>query len=232
MKARILSIDDDNQTRELVRAAFEEEGCTVLTADTLAAGLELAKEQSPHLIVLDLMLPDGNGLDLCDKIRRNRILGLTPIIALTGKAELRDKMDGFNRGIDQYLIKPIEMEELVLWAKALLRRVELAKGAVAAVTSLGDVQLIPEARLLKFRNVQVNGLTSREYEIFSALLKSSPKILSRKAILLDIWKTVAVPNLIDTHIFNLRRKLPKELANRIQAVPGQGFRYFHSGGAR
>ena len=127
--------------------------------------------------------------------------------------------------MDQYLLKPIIMEELVMWVKALLRRVDMDKGGGAVLTA-AHLQLDAKAQLVKYKNEPVTNLTRREFELLFALVKNSPRILSRAEILTEVWRTVAVENLIDTHMFNLRNKLPRELSDNIQAVAGKGFRYF------
>jgi len=226
MRKTILAVEDHKETLNLIRAALESEGYEILGAQTLQDGLKLAESRKPDLIVLDLGLPDGHGLELCCKVRSSRALAAIPIIALTGEAELHQKKKGFEYGLDQYLTKPIEMEELVMWVKALLRRVDIERGADLESKAYGDVKLSLEAHLLTFRGKYTEDLTKREFELFSALIAASPRIFSRAEIIREIWKTESVENLVDTHIFNLRKKLPPELASRVESVPGKGFRYF------
>lgn len=228
MEKTILAVEGHPETLNLIRAALEGEGYGVIGAQTLQEGLKLTANHKPDLIVLDLGLPDGHGLELCRKVRANREVCATPIIALTGESGLHHKKKGFEHGLDQYLTKPMPMAELVLWIKALLRRVEMERGTRLNFRTYGDVTLAPEAHLLTFRGKYTEGLTKREYELFSALITASPRLFGRSEIIREVWKTESVENLVDTHIFNLRRKLPAELASRIQSVPGKGFRYFQS----
>jgi DNA-binding response OmpR family regulator len=229
MNKTILAVEGHKETLGLIRAALEGEGYRVLGARTLHEGFKLAADNRPDLILLEMVLPDGHGLELCRKVRASRELGGTPLIGLSEESELHRKKKGFEHGLDQYLTKPIETAELVMWVKALLRRVDMERGAGLNLQTYGDVALSGEARLLAFRGKCAKNLTKREYELFSTLIAASPRVFSRTAIIREIWKTESVENLVDTHIFNLRKKLPEELALRIRSVPGKGFGYFNNG---
>lgn len=225
----ILIVEDDISTREMIRAALEDFGLSILSEATLAGAMEALKKGKPDLIILDIGLPDGNGLELCLFARGEEGFSKVPVIALTGRTELHDKKKGFDAGVDQYLEKPIVIEELAMWVKALFRRVEMDLHGGSMLT-FGDMSICAESFVVSFRGNTVGNLTRREFDLFYFLVKSSPKVLSRDAIISEVWKTAAVPNLVDTHIFNMRRKLPRELAARVQSVPGKGFRYFQPGG--
>ncbi len=220
----ILLVEDHKETSVMLAAALEEAGFGVHCAGTVKAGKEFLGHNSPGLVILDLQLPDGCGLELCRWVRGMENLANIPVIALTGQDELKDKTKGFLAGVDQYLTKPIIMDELVMWVKALLRRVDMDKSG-GAVLTLHDLQLDVKAQIVKYKNSPVGNLTTREFELLYALAKNSPRIFSRKDILAGVWRTVAVENLVDTHLFNLRKKLPPELSEKIQAVAGKGFRY-------
>jgi len=133
-------------------------------------------------------------------------------------------MLGFACGADQYLTKPIEMVELEMWVKALLKRVSIDT-AHAPVAESEDLSIDEETHLVKYKDLTIENLTAREFKLLQILAKNMPKVLSRKYILSKIWNTVAVDHLVDTHIYNLRKKLPADLAVRIQSVPGKGFRF-------
>lgn len=228
MNKDILIVEDNKETSEMIKAALEEAGFGTYCADGVKSAGAYLERQAPRLIVLDLCLPDGNGLELCCRVRDDVRLAGTPVIALTGQDALPQKEKGFSAGVDQYLTKPIAMGELQMWVKALLRRVSMDR-AGGAVIALGDLEIDVKAQLLKYKNVLVENLTRREFELLQALVKSSPGILSRKEIVSGVWHTVAVDNLVDTHMYNMRSKLPPGLAARIQAVPGKGFRYVDGG---
>ncbi|MGD9643749.1 MAG: winged helix-turn-helix domain-containing protein [Elusimicrobiales bacterium] len=121
---------------------------------------------------------------------------------------------------------PLDIKNMPSWLDALLAR---AEGAIPAdgCKVFGDLSICVDSRLVKFGNKVIPDLTTREIDLLLALAAAGPAVISRENIVSKVWKTVAVPNLVHTHIFNLRRKLPPALAARIQAVPGKGFRYFN-----
>lgn len=221
----ILIVEDQKETCAMLSAVLEDAGFDAHCTGTVKAAKEFLGRNSPCLVILDMHLPDGHGLEVCAWVRKNERLAHIPVIALTGQDKLGDKAKGFSSGVDQYLVKPIIMEELVMWVKALLRRVDMDKSG-GAVLTVSHLQLDVKAQLVKYKNMPVANLTRREFELLYALVKNSPGLLSRKEILEKVWRTVSVENLVDTHLFNLRKKLPRELSDNIQAVTGKGFRYF------
>jgi len=228
MEKLILLVEDHKETRDLIRAVLERDDFRLAEVETLKDGKSFLKRKKPDLIILDLVLPDGHGLELCGLIRASAKLSRTPIIALTGLTDFEDKKKGFEAGVDQYLEKPLVVDELSLWVKALLRRVDW-DSAAAPVVTIGDLQISSESYLIKFKGAVIGNLTRREFDLFYYLVRTSPRLISRPVIIRDVWKTVSVENLVDTHIFNLRQKLPPRLAARIQSVAGKGFRYFPAG---
>lgn len=225
MDSVILVVEDHKETCAVLKAALEEEGLEVQCAGTVKAGKAFLGRQKPRLIVLDLLLPDGNGLELCGWARRNKELCNIPVIALTGQDELNDKKRGFDAGVDQYLTKPIVIDEFVMWVKALLKRVEMDTRSGKILTLSGLHMDVP-AHIVKYNGHIVENLTRREFSLLYVLAKNSPRTMSRRAILSEAWKTVSVENLVDTHLFNLKRKLPVALAEKIQSIAGKGFRYY------
>ena len=226
MNKTILVVEDHKEMRDLVKSVLERDGFHLIYAETVRAGRDSLKQTKPDLIILDLGLPDGSGLEICSLVRGTAGLSKTPVIALTGLTEFKDKKRGFDAGVDQYLEKPIVIEELSLWVKALLRRVELdTRGGT--LLAFGDLQICRESFIIKFEGEVTGNLTRREFDLFYFLVKASPKLISRKTIITEVWKTAAVENLVDTHIYNMRQKLARKLALRVQSVPGKGFRYFH-----
>lgn len=222
---KILVIEDNPEISFLIKTFLEEAGYKVLVSDLLGSGFNLLQNQQPSLVIVDVDLPDGSGFDFCRKVRGNKPLASTPIIILTAHSDVKDKMVGFSCGADQYLTKPIEPVELEMWVKALLKRV-IIDTAPAAAAETGDLVINEETQLVKYKDVTVENLTDREFRLLQILVKNKPKVLSRKYILSKIWNTVAVDHLVDTHIYNLRKKLPEALAAQIQSVPGKGFRFF------
>lgn len=227
MDRTILVLEDHRETRDLIKAALESEGFKAACNATVKEGKEFIKHHKPVLAILDLSLPDGNGLEICRLIRGSIRLANTPIIALTGLTGLSDKKKGFETGVDQYLGKPLEVEELLLWVKALLRRTQWNTHGWA-LPAFGDLRICAESYLVRFRDSAISNLTRREFELFYFLVRTAPRLASRQTIIEEAWETASVDNLVDTHIHNLRGKLPRQLAARIQSVPGKGFRYFQT----
>ena len=221
----ILIVDDDEHMRALIRDTLSEAGFAVAEADGLAAARRSLEASKPALIILDVGLPDGSGVDLCREVRANASLSQTPIVMLTGRGRLDQKDEGFSAGADQYLVKPVKPRELLLWVQALLRRLKLDEED-AELVEAGDLTIDAKSHLVRFRETTISDLTPKEFELLAYLVLKRPQIFSRQQILSKVWRTVAVPNTVDMHLHHLRAKLPKEFALRIQSVPGKGFRYF------
>ena len=220
----ILLLEDDPGIRVPLREALSAAGYLVAEADRLDVARHLLRSAKPALAVLDVELPDGSGIDLCKEIRANKTLGPVPVIMLTGKGRMEEKGEGFDAGADQYLVKPVQPREVLMWVAALIRRLKLDSGE-ADVIEAGDLAVDLKSHLVRFKDQTISDLTVKEFELFFFLVRKRPQVFSRKYILSNLWKTIAVDNVVDTHIHNLRKKLPPELALRVQSVPGKGFRY-------
>lgn len=226
MQRKILIVEDDRETLGFLNDVLEEEGYFTVCHDLIGSAAGYLKTNIPDMAILDIMLPDGCGLELAKKIRGRPETRHVPVIVLTGEEGLSSKKKAFSAGVDQYLVKPLEMEELVLWVKSLFNRVELDTVRQSGGIRAGDMEVDKGARLVKYRGETISDLTNREFELLSCLIEHSPKVISREYIMEKVWRTVAVANLVDTHIYNLRRKLPEHAALRVQSVSGKGFRYF------
>lgn len=220
----VLLVEDDRMVRRDVALALTARGFRVLESDLGKVGWDLFLSKRPDLAILDLTLPDVGGIALCEKIRGHKELGRTPVIILTGRSQPDDKVSGFKAGADQYLVKPVAPTELALWAEALLRRVALDAGETD-ILRVGELELDNNSRGVRFRDEEVPYLTAKEFDLLYFLVKKRPQVLSRKFLLSQLWHTITVDQVVNTHISNLRRKLPPELADHIQTVPGKGFRF-------
>src|SRR5581483_354990 len=149
----------------------------------------------------------------------------TPVIMLTARGRMEEKEEGFGAGADQYLVKPVETKELLMWVQALLQRLAYERDEGGELVA-GELVLDARAHLARFRDVTISNLTVKEFELLYSLVRSRPNVLSRKFILSKLWRTVALDSVVDSHMHNLRRKLPPALSDKLQAVPGKGFRYF------
>ncbi|MBI5203143.1 MAG: response regulator transcription factor [Elusimicrobia bacterium] len=222
---KILLLEDDRQEREGLSRVLTAEGFRLHAAETLEMGRHLFSTERPDLIIADVGLPDGTGLDFCRHVRAHPELGTTPIIMLTGKGAHEDKTLGFQAGADQYLVKPVLPSEVLLWVQALLRRLSYDQGG-GGVLKAGDLEIDPKAFTVRFQGNAVPQLTIKEFELLYFLVRATPQVLTRKHILSNLWHTVATDHLVDNHMMRLRRRLPAALADRLQAVPGKGYRYF------
>ena len=220
----VLTVEDVEDVRLVVVAALQGRGYRILEAETLAMGASLFLQRRPDLVVLDIGLPDGSGIDLCRKIRAHPELAATPVIMLTAREDFDSKQEGVQAGADQYLVKPVDRNEMLLWVEELLKRKEFYAGNSDRL-EVGPLVIDIKARLVRYGPSDIGDLTAREFDLLYALVKRRPQVLSRSAILKQVWRTIAVDNIVDTHLSHLRRKLPHELADRLQTVPGKGFRF-------
>lgn len=215
---RILIIEDEENIASFVRMELEYEGYKVDVCDDGVKGFEKALENDYDLILLDLMLPKLNGLEICRRLRKVKN---TPIIMLTARDSVMDKVSGLQMGADDYVSKPFAIEELLARIEALLRRVNEIK-QVSNKLEFKDINVDLEARIVKQDNEEVN-LTTKEYELLVQLMKNQNKVLSRDNLLENIWgyDYEAETNIVDVYIRHLRSKLKND--GHIQTVRGIGY---------
>lgn len=216
----ILAIDDDRELCQLLAEFLRREGYDVRSAHTAAAGIEAAAQLNPALIILDVMLPDGDGFSV---LRRLRETMRTPVLMLTARGEDIDRIVGLEMGADDYMPKPFNPRELAARIKAILRRTQAEPEQ--ATLSVNGVTLNPATREAAVDGEKVE-LTTTEFDILQVLLKSAGRVLSRDDLMEHLYQRKASPfdRAIDVHIGHLRRKL--EL-NRplIKTVRGVGYQF-------
>ena len=224
MTQTILVVDDEVRIVQLVRDYLERAGFAVLTAHDGQAALALARIEQPDLIVLDLMLPGMDGLDVC---RRLRQVSGVPIIMLTARVEEADRVVGLELGADDYVTKPFSPRELVARVRSTLRR---ASGQVgpAALIRAGDVELDTDSLVVSVGGEPVD-LTSTEFQLLATLARQPGRIFSREQ-LLEALHGVAFEGYdrsIDSHVKNIRRKIEPDTRQPryIQTVYGVGYRF-------
>jgi DNA-binding response OmpR family regulator len=222
---RILLVDDDQKAARLLARGLQEEGYDVETAHSadMAASLDCS---AFSLLILDWMLPGRSGVDFCRELRAQGVH--TPILMLTARDAVDDRITGLDTGADDYLTKPFVFEELLAHVRALLRRVALAQ---PARITLDDLVIDPQSRAVTRAGARLD-LTPKEYAILTLLVAHAGEVVSRAQLAEHIWHAdlIAIDNLIDVHMKNLRRKLdPPGMPVLIQTVRGQGFRLAPAG---
>ncbi|GGM22614.1 DNA-binding response regulator [Paraliobacillus quinghaiensis] len=227
----ILIVEDEDRIRRLLRMYLEREGYSVEEAEDGEIGLELALKNDFTLIILDLMLPGENGIEVCRKIREEKA---TPIIMLTAKGEEANRVEGFEVGTDDYIVKPFSPREVVLRVKALLRRsstipVPTAESKTKDVLEFAHILIDNDAHRVLADGVEV-GLTPKEYELLHFLASAPDKVFDRERLLKEVWKYEFFGDLrtVDTHVKRLREKLnkvSKDAAKMIVTVWGVGYKF-------
>jgi two-component system, OmpR family, response regulator MprA len=199
---RVLVIEDDAEIADVLRRFLRQEGHDVRTATDGDGALPAAAEFVPDLVILDLGLPGLDGVEVC---RRLRAEGDVPILILTARTELEDRVEGLDSGADDYLVKPFERQELLARIRALLRRRPPRGSASLAV---GDLRLNPDTHEVTRGERRIE-LTNREFELLEYLMRNERLVISRERLLEEVWgyDPMAMTNTIDVFISNLRRKL-------------------------
>ncbi len=229
MMNKILVIDDDTAINELVKINLELEGYTVFQANDGVKGFALAKQELPNLIILDIMMPEVDGFTVAKRIRENETTKDIPIIMLTALSELNDKVNGFNIGVDDYLVKPFEIEELKVRVRALLKRSNSIPKSAATreLLTLGEITLLPEQYSVKINDKQAK-LTPIEFEIFNLLFQNHGNMVSSAKLLHDIWGYSPDDDVetIRVHIRHLRSKIDKISDGKkyIETIYGGGYK--------
>jgi two-component system alkaline phosphatase synthesis response regulator PhoP len=221
----ILFIEDEKNIVELVKYNLEQEGFRVLTAAKGHAGLETALREKPSLVLLDLMLPEMSGLEICKTLKKNEKTRLIPIIMLTAKGSESDKVVGLELGADDYMTKPFSPRELVARIKAVLRRSQ-EKPAKEILRS-GSLELDMTKHELRLKGKPVE-ITAKEFELLGLLMSSQGRVLTREVLLSKVWGYENSVNIetrtVDMHIGQLRKKIGKE-SERIVTVKSVGYRF-------
>ena len=218
---RVLIVDDDPDIVRLVSYNLSHSGYQALTASTGREALELVQKQPPDLIVLDLMLPDIDGMEVCRTLRRQVTTRRIPILMLTARGEEIDRVVGFELGADDYVAKPFSPRELVLRIKSILRRA--GKDRTDAMR-VGRVQLFPERRQCFIGDALVS-LTAKEFDLLYELMKARGNVLTRDVLMDRVWgyHSDAASRTLDTHVRRLREKLGNDGAC-VETVRGVGYR--------
>lgn len=218
---RILLVEDNRRLSDSLRLSLEDDGYAVDTAYDGQDGEEMAELTPYALIILDVMLPIKNGVDVCRSLRNRRIN--TPILMLTARDALEDRVLGLDSGADDYLVKPFEMQELRARLRALLRRESDDK---SGLITIADLVLDPATHFVK-RSEQSIDLTSREYALLEYLMRNPNRLITRQMAESHLWSydATVMSNVVDVYIRRLRRKIDDPFDIKlIETIRGSGYR--------
>lgn len=226
MKEKILIVDDEKDIVKMLDYNLSREGLKTIFAYTGEDALKSALKELPDLIMLDLMLPGIDGLEVCKALKKEAKTANIPIIMLTAKTQEADKIVGLELGADDYITKPFSVREMIARVKAVMRRTK-EKEKLPEVLKIGDLSIDFSKIAIYVKNRQVE-LTSKEFELLKALIRAKGRVLSRDYLLDSIWGFDNAMEIqtrtVDVHIRTLRKKLKTE-AKRIVTVKNYGYRF-------
>ncbi|UCD34403.1 MAG: response regulator transcription factor [Nitrospiraceae bacterium] len=225
MKNRILAVDDDRDILKVLKANLELHGYDVMTAENWAGARELLQSRLPDLVLLDVMLPDGDGMEICRQLRTE--MPSVPVIMLTAKDKVSEKVFGLESGADDYVVKPFETLELVARIRACLRRT--TPPAAEDKIMIGKLKVDFRKRIVS-RAGRTIDLTPKEYDLLCFFVNHRGEAVSRETIRKQLWKGSQIyswSRVIDVHIQHLRQKIEKDPSSPeyIITVPGAGYRF-------
>ena len=229
MNYRILLVDDEPDILEFVGYNLRREEFEVYTASNGREALEVASEVQPHLILLDMMMPEMDGIETCRRLRENPALARTMVVFLTARAEDESQLEGFEVGADDYITKPVKVKLLVSRLKAILKRAEVVYaqpegGDEAASGEGGDDITIDRERFVVIKNGEELLLPRKEFQLLALLYSKPQKVFSREEIYATVWgsEVVVGDRTIDVHIRKLRTKIGED---HIVTIKGVGYKY-------
>lgn len=223
----VLLVEDSPVTQSIVKAALKDV-CDLHVVDCVAAAMEAVTNSSFELILLDINLPDGDGFEVYGRIREIERYKLTPILFLTARIDLEDKVRGFSLGADDYIVKPFEIVELKMRIAAKLNNLKALKAA--SEFNFGPFEVNLAAQKISAKddagNMRKLELTSSQFKLLYHLLRNENKTITREEILKDVWggEINVTDRTVDTHIYAIRRQLGP-LKRLIRSVHGQGYRF-------
>ena len=225
MSQKIFIIEDEPDIRKTLEYNISREGYDVISASSLSEGREKLESASFSLLLLDLMLPDGSGLDLCRELKQDKSLSSMPVIILTAKDDEVDKVVGFELGADDYVTKPFSVRELILRVKAVLKRGERKSDNMEVQRQFGELKIDVDSHEVFVNDEQVS-LTALEFKLLRQLVDRRGRVQSRDQLLSDVWgySSDVTTRTVDTHIKRLREKLGG-MGKYVQTIRGVGYKF-------
>jgi two-component system alkaline phosphatase synthesis response regulator PhoP len=227
MSKKVLVVDDEQSIVTLLTYNLEQAGFTVVTANDGEEAIEKVATEQPAFIILDLMLPKLDGVEVCKQLRQQKVM--TPILMLTAKDDEFDKVLGLELGADDYMTKPFSPREVVARVKAILRRTQLSNGDTETKDRIviGDLQILPEHYEAYFRGERLE-LTPKEFELLLYLAKHKGRVLTRDQLLSTVWNYdfAGDTRIVDVHISHLREKIEQDTKKPlyIKTIRGLGYK--------
>ncbi len=224
MTSKILIVEDEPDIRDTLNYNFEKEGFKVLSSPDGKSALKLLENNKPDIVILDLMLPDMSGLDLCKYLKNDKNFLNTSIIMLTAKSEEVDRIVGFELGADDYVTKPFSVRELILRVKVLIKKHTTPENKDSSI-SLGSIYMNLDAHEVQINEKDII-LTALEFKLLKHLLQRKGRVQTRDQLLGDVWgySSEVTTRTVDTHIKRLREKLGV-VADYIQTIRGVGYKF-------
>jgi two-component system phosphate regulon response regulator PhoB len=223
-RPRILVAEDEPDMMTLVSSSLKNAGFDVFSAEDGAEALAKSRETPPSLLILDLMLPEMSGLEVCKALKKDTVTASIPIVMLTARAEEVDRIVGFELGADDYVTKPFSPRELVLRVQSVLRRYAGPDPVASDELKLGEITIHRARCEVRVKNQQID-LTATEFKLLATLMERRGRVQSRDTLLNDVWgyESLIDTRTVDTHIRRLREKLGAA-ADSIETIRGFGYR--------
>jgi two-component system phosphate regulon response regulator PhoB len=229
--SKVLIVEDEKDIRDVLAFNLRGSGHEIRAAASAAEALRMARTDLPDVVVLDVMLPDASGFDVCRQLKRDPKTARIPIVMLTARAEEVDRIVGFELGADDYVVKPFSMRELLLRLAAVVRR----GAAEPPEGPLGSGRLrIDTAAHRAFVGERELGLTAMEFRLLVMLVRNQDRVLTRGRLLEEVWgmRPDVSTRTVDTHVKRLREKLGSPEGDAIETVRGVGYRWAKAGARR
>ena len=223
MEDTVLLVEDETDVVDLLRYHLRKAGFKVLIANSGSEGLEAVRQNLPDVVVLDIMMPGMTGLEVCRAMKADAALAKIPVLMLTAKSDVKDRVKGLETGAEDYVAKPFSPKEVVLRVQALLKRLR-SGSTVSNTLESGGIVLDKSSLSARLDGTRLD-LTTTEFKLLTAFLNNPARTLGRDILLRDVWgyASGADTRTVDTHIRRLREKLGPH-ADRLETVRGEGYR--------
>lgn len=221
-KQTILVVDDEQDLLDLIEYNLKKEGYRVLRADNGQSAIQIARDEKPNLVLLDIMMPQMDGIEVCDRMREDADLKHIPIIFLTARSDEKTEVEGLNKGADDFITKPISTTKLISRIKAVLRRFDETE-EVSNILKVHDLE-IDKDRYIVLKDKEEHQLPRKEFELLYYLASKKGKVRDRQTLLNKVWgdNIYVVDRTVDVHVRKIREKLGDHY---IETVKGVGYRF-------